>query len=130
MHDITPDAVVIEVDTHKDVHVAVAINGLGARLATASFPVTGHGYRQVATWAAEHGVVYAFGIEGTGSYGAGLTRGANRHGACASLRSAGLTGSSAAGTARPTPSMPSPPRVPSWRVTPTASPSSATAPSR
>lgn len=27
MHDITPDAVVIGVDTHKDVHVAVAING-------------------------------------------------------------------------------------------------------
>ena len=26
MHDITPDAVVIGVDTHKDVHVAVAIN--------------------------------------------------------------------------------------------------------
>ena len=74
MHDITPDAVVIGVDTHKEVHVAVAINGLGVRLATASFPVTSEGYRQVAAWAAEHGVVHAFGIEGTGSYGAGLTR--------------------------------------------------------
>ena len=63
MHDITPDAVVIGLDTHKDVHVAVAINGLGARLATASFPVTGAGHRQVAAWAAEHGVVHAFGIE-------------------------------------------------------------------
>jgi transposase len=72
MHDITPDAVVIGVDTHKDVHVAVAINGLGARLATASFPVTSEGYSQVAAWAAGHGVVYAFGIEGTGSYGAAL----------------------------------------------------------
>src|SRR3546814_7886684 len=74
MHDITPEAVVIGIDTHKDVHVAVAINGLGARLATASFPVTSQGYRQVAAWAAEYGVVHAFGIEGTGSYGAGLTR--------------------------------------------------------
>ena len=74
MHDITPDAVVIGVDTHKDVHVAVAINGLGARLATASFPVTSEGYRQMAAWATEHGTVHAFGIEGTGSYGAGLTR--------------------------------------------------------
>jgi transposase len=74
MHDITPDAVVIGIDTHKDVHVAVAINGLGARLATASFPVTSKGYRQVATWATEHGTVHAFGIEGTGSYGAGLAR--------------------------------------------------------
>jgi len=74
MHDITPDAVVIGIDTHKDVHVAVAINGLGARLATASFPVTSKGYRQLATWATEHGTVHAFGIEGTGSYGAGLAR--------------------------------------------------------
>jgi len=74
MHAITSDAVVIGVDTHKDVHVAVAINGLGARLATASFPVTSAGYRQVAAWAAELGIVHAFGIEGTGSYGAGLTR--------------------------------------------------------
>ena len=74
MHVITSDAVVIGVDTHKDVHVAVAINGLGARLATASFPVTSKGYRQMAAWAAKHGTVHAFGIEGTGSYGAGLTR--------------------------------------------------------
>jgi hypothetical protein len=56
MHDITPDAVVIGIDTHKDVHVAVAINGLGARLATASFPVTSKGYRQVAAWATEGSV--------------------------------------------------------------------------
>jgi hypothetical protein len=40
MHEITPDAVVIGVDTHKDVHVAVAVSGLGARLGTASFPLT------------------------------------------------------------------------------------------
>lgn len=38
MHNVTPDAVVIGVDTHKDVHVVAAINGLGARLATACFP--------------------------------------------------------------------------------------------
>ena len=74
MHDITPDAIVIGVDTHKDAHVAVAINGLGARLATASFPVTTQGYRQLADWAAGHGAVHTIGIEGTGSYGAGLTR--------------------------------------------------------
>lgn len=74
MHDITPEAIVIGVDTHKDVHVAVAVNGLGARLATASFPVTGPGYEQLAVWAIGYGAVYAFGIEGTGSYGAGLSR--------------------------------------------------------
>jgi len=74
MDDITPDAAVIGIDTHKDVHVAIAINGLGARLATESFPVTSEGYRRVVKWAAGHGNVHAFGIEGTGSYGAGLAR--------------------------------------------------------
>lgn len=77
MQDITPDAIVIGVDTHKDVHVAVAINGLGARLATTSFPVTAQGYRQLADWAASHGTVHTVGIEGTGSYGAGLSRALN-----------------------------------------------------
>jgi hypothetical protein len=59
MHDITPDAVVIGIgiDTHKDVYVAVAINGLGARVATASFPVTREGYYQVAAWATGLGAV-------------------------------------------------------------------------
>ena len=74
MQDITPEAIVIGVDTHKDVHVAVAINGLGARLATACFPATGQGYQQLADWAGSYGAVHAFGIEGTGSYGAGLSR--------------------------------------------------------
>ena len=74
MHPISPDAVFIGVDTHKDVHVAVAISALGARLAATSVPATAHGYRQLADWAHAHGLVHAFGIEGTGSYGAGLCR--------------------------------------------------------
>ncbi|MCM8735333.1 IS110 family transposase [Azospirillum sp. A1-3] len=74
MHDITPDAVVVGIDTHKDVHVAVAISGLGARLASASFSATSRGYQQLADWACNLGSVHAFGIEGTGSYGAGLSR--------------------------------------------------------
>lgn len=74
MQDITPEAVIIGVDTHKDVHVAVAINGLGAWLGTTSVPVTSQGYKKLADWAASHGAVHAFGIEGTGSYGAGLSR--------------------------------------------------------
>lgn len=74
MHSITPDAVIIGVDTHKENHVAVAIDGLGARLGTTAIPVTALGYRQLADWARSHGPVHAFGIEGTGSYGAGLSR--------------------------------------------------------
>ena len=64
MQDITPEAVVIGVDTHKDVHVAVAINGLGARLGTTSVPVTSQGYKKLADWATSYGVVHAIGIEG------------------------------------------------------------------
>lgn len=74
MHAITPAAVVIGVDTHKDVHVAVAINGLGARLGATSIPATAAGFRQLVDWAAALGAVSAFGVEGTGSYGAGLSR--------------------------------------------------------
>ncbi|MEW6226432.1 MAG: transposase, partial [Chloroflexota bacterium] len=74
MHPLRPDAVVIGVDTHKDVHVAVAISGLGARLGTTSVLATARGYRRLADWARAHGPIHAFGIEGTGSYGAGLCR--------------------------------------------------------
>jgi len=74
MHANRSYAVVIGVDTHKDIHVVVAINGLGVRLGSTSFPVTADGYRQLADWAHGQGVVQAFGIEGTGSYGAGLSR--------------------------------------------------------
>lgn len=74
MQPITTDAVVIGVDTHKDVHVAVALSELGARLGDACAPATAEGYRQLASWALGHGAVHAFGIEGTGSYGAGLSR--------------------------------------------------------
>ena len=36
------------------------------------------GYQQLITWAERHGRVAAFGIEGTGSYGAGLARAVRR----------------------------------------------------
>jgi transposase len=74
MDAIKPEAVVIGVDTHKEAHVAVAITALGARLDATSIPATAQGYRQLADWARAHGSVHAFGIEGTGSYGAGLCR--------------------------------------------------------
>jgi transposase len=74
MQIITSDAVIVGVDTHKDVHVAVALSGLGARLGEASTPTTADGYSQLADWARRQGPVHAFGVEGTGSYGAGLSR--------------------------------------------------------
>ena len=74
MQPVISDAVVIGVDTHKDVHVAVALNGLGSRLGEISAPATAAGFYQLADWARGHGVVHAFGVEGTGCYGAGLSR--------------------------------------------------------
>ena len=65
--------IIIGVDTHKDVHAAVAINGIGVRLGTLTIPVSPKGYH-LETWARAFGTIHAFGIEGTGSYGAGLSR--------------------------------------------------------
>ena len=66
--------VVIGVDTHKDQHVAVAIDGRGVRLAEKHVPVAVCGYEELERWSRDLGQVHAFGVEGTGSYGAGLAR--------------------------------------------------------
>lgn len=62
------------VDTHRDLHVAAALDQLGAVLGTASFPTTTVGYRALSGWLAAFGQVVSVGVEGTGSYGAALTR--------------------------------------------------------
>ena len=66
--------VVVGVDTHKDEHVAVAIDGLGTRLGEHRLRVNSTGYVDLERWAIGMGDVVAFGVEGTGSFGAGLTR--------------------------------------------------------
>jgi transposase len=65
--------VAIGVDTHKEMHVAVALDAFGRQLDSQEIPTTEAGYRRLLTWARELGVP-AFAIEGTGSYGAGLVR--------------------------------------------------------
>ena len=62
------------VDTHKDAHVASVMDGLGRTLGTASFPADAKGYDHLLAWMESHGPVEAVGVEGTGSYGAGLAR--------------------------------------------------------
>ena len=62
------------VDTHLDVHVAAALDEHGGLLGTASFATTTAGYGALVEWFASLGVVVLIGVEGTGSYGAGLTR--------------------------------------------------------
>jgi transposase len=66
--------VTLGVDTHKDVHVAVAVDQLGRRLGELSIPTNPAGYARLVDWASTYGVIETVGVEGTGSYGAGLTR--------------------------------------------------------
>jgi transposase len=72
-HTMLP-RVTIGVDTHKDSHVAAARDHLGRRLATTLAPATSAGYAQLLAWAQALGEPVAWGVEGTGSYGAGLAR--------------------------------------------------------
>lgn len=70
---VTPsNEVVIGVDTHKQAHVAVAVTRLGARLAACQVSADQQGYAELVAWGRNLGVVVAFAVEGTGSYGAGL----------------------------------------------------------
>jgi transposase len=62
------------VDTHFDVHVAAALDGIGGLLGVEEFPTTRAGYARLLGWLRGFGSVDLVGIEGTGSYGAGLAR--------------------------------------------------------
>jgi transposase len=68
------DGVVLGVDTHLDVHVAVALDQLGRRLGELTVPTTTRGYERLLRWAEGFGPVGCAGVEGTSSYGAGLSR--------------------------------------------------------
>jgi transposase len=74
MRKTDPAEIIIGIDTHKEAHAAVAINGLGARLGAMTLLASSRGYHEMESWAQSLGPVRAFGIEGTGSYGAGLAR--------------------------------------------------------
>jgi transposase len=62
------------VDTHADAHVAAALDPLGGLLGVQEFPATAAGYARLLGWLGGFGTVCLVGIEGTGSYGAGLAR--------------------------------------------------------
>jgi transposase len=78
------DDVVVGVDTHKDEHAAVVLDGLGGKLAELVVPATAEGFAHLLTAAIGHvgpnGRLVAFGVEGTGSYGIGLARFLRRQG--------------------------------------------------
>ena len=62
------------VDTHLDVHVAAALDPLGGLLGTERFDTDSAGYKALLAWLEAFGDVTKIGVEGTGSYGAGLAR--------------------------------------------------------
>src|SRR5215216_3328371 len=62
------------VDTHLDVHVAAAVDPVGGLLGVESFPTTPAGYHDLSSWLSSFGPVERVGVEGTGTYGAGLAR--------------------------------------------------------
>jgi transposase len=78
------DDVIVGVDTHKDEHAAVLLDGLGGELAELFIPATLEGFAQLLAFCLEHvgpaGCLYGFGVEGTGSYGIGLARFLRRQG--------------------------------------------------
>jgi transposase len=66
--------ITVGVDTHLDLHVAHANDQLGRRVDTIGVPTTPGGYQHLLAWAHGLGEVEAWGVEGTGSYGAALAR--------------------------------------------------------
>jgi transposase len=62
------------VDTHADIHVAAVIDSNGGILGVESFPADESGYVALLGWLSSHGEINRVGVEGTGSWGVGLSR--------------------------------------------------------
>lgn len=73
-HPVAPTMVVGGIDTHSQTHTVAAVTTAGAMLGSTTFPANRDGYRQATAWLAGHGQVVKVGVEGTSSYGAGITR--------------------------------------------------------
>ncbi|MEA2000759.1 MAG: IS110 family transposase [Actinomycetota bacterium] len=62
------------VDTHADNHMAAAVDSNGGLLGIESFPADQSGFEDLLVWLVGFGPVKQIGVEGTGSWGVGLTR--------------------------------------------------------
>jgi transposase len=69
-----PRAVTGGVDTHLDVHVAAALDAIGGLLGVEEFSTDDAGAARLLKWLECFGPVMRVGVEGTGSYGVGLSR--------------------------------------------------------
>lgn len=75
MHTRSQERIIIGgVDTHKDTHTSAAIDSTGQLIAVESFSATSDGYAELLAWLQSFGKIGSIGVEGTGSYGVGLTR--------------------------------------------------------
>ena len=72
--------VTVGVDTHLDQHVAAVVDQAGRLCGTQAFAASTRGYVALVTWAEGFGPVERIGVEGTGTYGAGLARFARAYG--------------------------------------------------
>src|SRR5450631_3213476 len=70
----TLELVTLGVDTHAEQHVAAALDERGRLLGTCTLPTTAAGFADLLRWASQYGELAKVGMEGTGSYGAGLAR--------------------------------------------------------
>lgn len=75
----TPQRIYCGIDTHEDTHHAAIITDTGVLLGNRQFDTTTIGYDELIAWMNEHGDPTSVGIEGTSSYGAGISRYLYRH---------------------------------------------------
>jgi transposase len=76
---MTDPKVTIGVDTHKHIHVAVALSETAQRLGDVTVAADRGGYEKFLTWARSFGDPWCFGVEDCGSYGQGLVGYLRRH---------------------------------------------------
>jgi transposase len=76
---MTDRKVTVGIDTHKHIHVAVALSEHGQRLGDLTVAADPGGYEQLLSWARSFGEPWCFGVEGCGSYGQGLVGFLRRH---------------------------------------------------
>jgi transposase len=67
------------IDTHSNTHHAAALDEVGRLLGTREFQAHPAGYHQLLDWLGSFGTITRVGVEGTGCYGAGVTRFLRRH---------------------------------------------------
>jgi len=68
------ERVILGVDTHLDIHVGAVISQAGKLPGTHIIQTNQAGYLELLDWASSFGILEQAGIEGTGTYGAALTR--------------------------------------------------------